>query len=147
VSDAVYSQVDLVASLAELVGVPLPAGIGYDSVDRLSTLLGQNETDRPHVLQQGAGADFYGIRKGDWKLIPASPRPAFAVMKHNSKTNPLTTPMPAANIDYLYNLAIDPSESTNLAAEHPEIVAELKALLERVKAGSDRDVLGTSVQR
>lgn len=141
VSDAVYSQVDLVASLAALVGVELPEGIGFDSLNRLETLLGRNDHDRPHVLQQGAGADFYGIRRGDWKLIPASTRPAFAVMKHNSRTNPLSTPMPAATVDYLYNLAIDPSESTNLAADYPEIVAELKALLDQVKAGTDRDVL------
>ena len=34
----------------------------------------------------------------------------------------------------LYNLASDPGETTNVYNKHPEIVAELKALLEEAKA-------------
>jgi arylsulfatase A len=33
----------------------------------------------------------------------------------------------------LYNLASDPGETDNLSSKHPEIVAELKALLEESK--------------
>ncbi len=143
VSDAAFSQIDIMASMASLIGIELPEDAGHDSMDHLSTLLGQDENDRPHVLQQGAGANYYGIRKGDWKLIPASPRPAFANNKHNGRPNPISTPMPAANQDYLYNLADDPGETTNLASQHPEIVNELKALLESIKTTSDREILVT----
>ncbi len=34
----------------------------------------------------------------------------------------------------LYNLAEDPGETTNLYSKHPDVVAELKALLEQSKA-------------
>lgn len=141
ISDAAFSQVDIMASMASLIGVDLPIDAGHDSMDNLPTLLGKSDTSRPHILQQGAGANYYGIRRGDWKLIPASPRPAFGNSKHNARTNPISTPMPAANMDYLYNLAIDPSESTNLASQHPEIVNELKALLESIKTRTDREIL------
>ena len=34
--------------------------------------------------------------------------------------------------DQLYNLASDPSEKTNIAKQNPELVAELKTLLESI---------------
>ena len=46
-----------------------------------------------------------GIRQGDWKLIWRTPLP---------------------QVVELYNLAQDPSEKTNLAAEQPEKVAALQ---------------------
>ncbi len=138
VSDAMFSQVDLMASLAELIGVSLPKNAGPDSMYLLSALLGHSETGRPHVLQQGAGTGYFGLRKGDWKLIPASNRPAFANNKHNSRSNPLSTTMPASDNDYLFNLAEDPGETTNLAEQYPEIVEELTELLNRIKQYPDR---------
>jgi len=138
VSDAMFSQVDLMASLAELIGVSLPKNAGPDSMNLLSALLGHSETGRPHVLQQGAGTGYFGLRKGDWKLIPASNRPAFANNKHNSRSNPLSTTMPASDNDYLFNLAEDPGETTNLAEQYPEIVEELTELLNRIKQYPDR---------
>lgn len=47
------------------------------------------------------------IRRGDWKLLV-----------HDSGAP-----------DELYNLAADPAETTNLAAQHPDLVRELRALL------------------
>jgi hypothetical protein len=45
-----------------------------------------------------------GIREGDWKLVWRTPLPATVE---------------------LYNIAPDPSEKNNVAAEHPDIVASL----------------------
>ena len=49
------------------------------------------------------------IRKGDWKLFHRAP-------------------LPSARL--LFNLAEDPSETTDLAAERPEIAAALEARLQ-----------------
>lgn len=141
VSDAVFSQIDLMASFSSLLDVELPENVGNDSMDQLTTLLGSSDSDRPYVLQQGAGENYYGLRKGDWKLIPATTPPPFANMKHNTRENPISTPMPEKNTDYLYNLANDPGETTNLAADYPEIVQEMKVLLEQIKATNDQQIL------
>jgi len=140
-SDAVFSQVDLMASFASLIGVSVEENVGIDSFDYLATMLGKSDNSRPYVLQQGAGENYYGIRQGDWKLIPATIPPPFADAKHNSRQNPISTPMPERNTNYLYNLADDPGETTNLADEYPEIVQEMMMLLERIKDTSDKQVI------
>lgn len=141
VSKAAFSQVDVLASMAELVGTGLPEGAGNDSIEFLSVMLGTSDRGRPYILQQGAGENYFGLRMGDWKLIPATNPPAFADMKHNKRKNPISTPMPEKGIDYLFNLAEDPSESVNRAAEFPEKVKEMKEILMRIKTSNDRDVM------
>lgn len=131
-SSAIISQVDLLATLAELADTGLPDGAGADSQNLLPALLGQSEQGRELVVQQGAGGVF-GIRRGVWKLIPAGEqRPAFVDRKHNGRENPLSTPQVGPG-NYLYNLAEDPSETLNIAAQHPEIVHELTELLEQIR--------------
>lgn len=133
VTDAMYSQVDLMASLADLIDVEIPKGAGPDSFNLLSVLLGRSDQGRERVVQQGAGAQLYGIRKGDWKLIPAAGnRPNFLKRKHNERENPLSTPQVSTG-DYLFNLAEDPGETNNLAEDHPEIVEELTELLDSIQ--------------
>jgi hypothetical protein len=40
----------------------------------------------------------------------------------------------------LFNLAEDRGEEHNLASDHPEQLAELQDLAERIRAGRDRDL-------
>ena len=140
-SAAAFSQVDLMASLAGLIGVELPDSDRMDSINNLDTMLGKSEKSRPYVLQQGAGQDYYGFRMGEWKLIPATTPPPFADMKHNSRENPISTPMPEKDTDYLFNLDQDPGETTNLAGQYPEKVEEMKAILERIKQLDDKTII------
>lgn len=133
VTDALFSQVDLPATLAALAGARLPEGAGPDSQNLLPVLLGQSGQGREVVVQQGAGTQLYGIRRGAWKLIPAADnRPAFLERKHNERKNPLTTPQ-ADTGAYLFNLEEDPGETTNLAEKYPEKVRELTELLEKIQ--------------
>jgi len=141
ISDAVFSQIDLMASLAALIGVKVPESAGSDSIDQLSTMLGDSDEHRSYVLQQGAGENYFGLRMGDWKFIPATNPPPFANRKHNSRENPISTPMPEQNTDYLFNLAEDPGETTNLAKEYPEKVEELTNLLDTIKKTNDKTVI------
>ncbi len=132
VTDAIFSQVDLLASLATLIDIPLGSDVGPDSFDLLPVLLGKSDEGRQHLVQQGAGTRLYGFRKGDWKLIPAADdRPGFLHRKHNSRPNPLSTPQVTTG-NYLFNLADDPGETTNLADEYPEIVQELTELFQYI---------------
>ena len=89
---------------------------------------------RPYLLTQAfGGARTLSIRRGNWKYLD----------HRDSGGNNYTTPalQPFALPDtaptapgQLYNLRNDPGETTNLSLKHPEIVAELKALLDQSKS-------------
>lgn len=110
-SDAILSQVDFPATLAALAGTEFPKDRAPDSRNLLPALLGESPQGRDHVIVAG---QVLAVRAGDWKLMPAPPRQA---AKGRG---------PAWQ---LFNLAEDPGESKNLAAAHPEKVAELEKLL------------------
>ena len=143
VSDAKFSQVDLMASFASLLGIRLPDDTGVDSLDLLEVMLGKSFDGRPHILQQGAGTDHMGLRVGDWKLIPNPRVPNWVSPKHNARENPISTPMPTRNTKYLFNLAEDPGETTNVAELHPEVVEEMMQLYERILSENDITILNS----
>ncbi len=135
VSQAMISHVDLVASIAALVGQPLPRDAAIDSLALLPVLLGRSENGRDHVVQDtklmvttgttvaSSGARILALRHGDWKFIRAS------VVPHEFHGNQIgTLPRPQ-----LYNLARDPGERTNLAAKNPRRVAQMAAMLDRIE--------------
>ena len=124
---------DLLATCAALTGRRLPSGAGQDSVNALPALLGQSgAASRDTVVQQGVSGAL-AIRKGDWKYIPAnqSTRPGGI----GSGANPNDTRFSEAIITepLLFNLASDPNETSNVAAQNPEKVRELSALLSQIQ--------------
>ena len=131
-SDAIISQVDLLASLAAVTGTSLPDGAGPDSRALPDVLLGRSEDGRNHVVEQGTGK--LALRRGPWKYIPEGPYPDFAFAKHNDPESPIATPMPPADRALLFNLEEDPDESDNLIEERPEIAQEMATLLDSLRA-------------
>jgi arylsulfatase A-like enzyme len=113
VSDALVSQVDLLASFAALAGQKFDAATAPDSVNILPALLGESKTGRDHIIEHAGGLS---IRKGDWKFIPPG-------------VGKKAGAQPASPLGQLYDLASDPAETTNLADANPDKVAELKSLL------------------
>lgn len=130
VSDALISQVDLLASLAELTGVTLSDTLEIDSKNMLPAILGVDSEGRDHLVQQSS--DGLALRKGDWKYIEAGERSDWAYNRHNLRESPLNVePLDAG--EHLFNLKEDPRETTNLAKKQPDKVNELRGLLERIK--------------
>ncbi|TCS88906.1 arylsulfatase A-like enzyme [Anseongella ginsenosidimutans] len=128
VSDALFSQVDLLESFAGLTGVKTDSLDAPDSFNMLDALLGKTKDGRPHVVEQAANGAL-SLVKGDWKYI--EPHKGVKVMqKVNIETGAATEPQ-------LYNLEEDPGEKENLAANHPEKVKELASLLQSVRAGEN----------
>jgi arylsulfatase A-like enzyme len=122
VSDALMSQVDLLASLSSLTGQPFVGREAPDSRDTLPALLGTTPVGRTDLVEQGGGI---AVRLGTWKYIEPNQRPAL-----NAQTNIELGNSPAPQ---LYDLASDPGERTNLAERHPERLTELRALLNRIR--------------
>ncbi|HJQ81777.1 MAG TPA: arylsulfatase [Lacipirellulaceae bacterium] len=127
-SRALISQIDLIASLARLVGENLDEGTGPDSTDVLPALLGQTEVGRDSLVEQAAGL---ALRVGNWKYI--GPRRGPAV-------NPNTrTETGASGVAQLYDLENDLAETRNLAMQHTERVEELSRLLDRIREAESSD--------
>lgn len=140
-SRAMISHVDLVATLAALVGQPLPPDQAVDSFELLPALLGRSERGRDHVVLDtklmvttgttvaSSGARILALRAGDWKFIRASVDP------HDFHGNPIGT-LPRHQ---LYDLARDPGERDDLAARLPQRTRAMAAWLDRIeRAGRSR---------
>jgi len=120
VSRALIGQVDLIASMAALVGQRLPANLGLDSTNQLTALLGESEQGRSHLVEHDAS--LLALRMGKWKLIPRE----------------------GAGGDELYDLDADPGETTNIAKANPNVVEEMKKLLRQVREAGGAAVLPRS---
>lgn len=119
-SDELICHVDMLATVAALTGQKLADGAGPDSFNILPALLGQQGAKpcRDHLVEHG---NVLAIRKGPWKLIPAGgPRG-----KQGKGRGPKTAE--------LYNLAEDIGETKNVADQHPKIVKDMAALLQRIR--------------
>lgn len=121
VSDALVSQVDLIASLSALVGVSLPSGAAPDSFNVLAALIGQSKKGRDFLP---VNASVVSLRYGSWKYIPPSNRPAY-----NKNTN---TELGNAPEPQLYDLSSDIGERNNLASRQPELVKKLQQKLDEI---------------
>lgn len=124
VNDALFSQVDLYASLAALAGVKVEAGQAPDSKNYLSVLLNQSNKPREFLIEQSINSTL-SLLVGDWKYIEPSKGP-----KINKDTN---TELGNDPKPQLYNLATDPGETKNLAEVYPERVAEMKLKLDNIR--------------
>ncbi len=114
---------DLLPTLAELTGVKLPA-VPLDGRS-LAGVLRDAGAPSPHAgrtlhwqVGRGPNADW-AVREGDWKLIG------------NARDTGQTTGQPERTPIFLANLKDDPSETTNLAEQHPDIVTRLERLHEQ----------------
>jgi arylsulfatase A-like enzyme len=122
VSDALVGQVDFLASFAALSGQTLARDDAPDSLDVLGALLGTSPTGRGELVEQ-AGA--LSLIAGRWKLI--SPHEGRRV---NPETN---TELGNDPQPQLYDLSVDLGEKRNVAGEHPEVLRDLTARLDRIR--------------
>ncbi|MGP4110392.1 sulfatase-like hydrolase/transferase [Streptomyces sp. 4N509B] len=132
VTDRVTPLVDVLPTVAELAGAPAPRDIdGLSAAALLSPRPGAapehghlywqrldgHTTSRANAVDQGRlGRLAEAVRREDWKAV------RFAPARDRSA--------PDESWEFeLYDLATDPGETTDVHAEHPEVVAELTALL------------------
>ncbi|MFZ5832130.1 MAG: sulfatase-like hydrolase/transferase [Planctomycetota bacterium] len=170
--DTTICHTNLMATCAEILGASLPPAAGEDSVSILPLLRGEEST-RPAleaVVHHSGGGEF-AVRRGPWKLVllkPAAAKARQPAKKQPAKQQPAAkkksaqqkaaavakqSPQPAAaqaaesqpQAPQLYNLERDLAETTDVAAEHPEIVAELTAVLEKI-VGEGRSSPGPAQQ-
>ncbi|WP_254060944.1 sulfatase-like hydrolase/transferase [Mucilaginibacter sp. L196] len=118
VSDALVSQMDMLASFSVFLKQPIPAGDATDSENLIDAFLGRSDKGRSVYIEQGGALAI--VRDG-WKYITpnnGAPYNNLVEIETGNSTEP-----------QLYNLNNDIGEKHNLAAQYPEKVKDLKALL------------------
>lgn len=160
VSDELLTGLDLLPSLTAMVGGKLPTERKIDGVDLSPLLLGKPAAKGREAVACYSGSELHAVRRGQWKLhvpheyltVDGEPglngKPAnFANMKPNPIEQSGIRGI-ASRHGYrvekielsLFDLAADPGETKNVAADHPDVVAELQKL-----AGEFRRDLGDSL--
>lgn len=108
VSSEPWSFADVAPTLLELAGLPVPAGFDGRSVLPVLTGTVASLGERPLYWEIPNDRLHQAVRLGPWKAVRAG----------------LDQPLE------LYDLAADPTESTDVAVRHPKTVAKLRALLD-----------------
>ncbi|MEM7307657.1 MAG: arylsulfatase [Planctomycetota bacterium] len=152
-SDALVSQVDLLATFAAAAGGSVPAGQAEDSIDQLDALTGAPARPlRTELVVSPNRPSHLTVRRGKWVYIPAQDEGGFgqkrvgdhcfgggAALPFTGQRNgdfvdgQLADGAPPAQ---LYDLAADPRQTTNVYTQHPDVVAELAALAASYRAAA-----------
>ncbi|MCK5804074.1 MAG: sulfatase [Lentisphaeria bacterium] len=132
-SEDAFCSVDLMPTFAQLAGAEMPDN-PIDGKNVLDLLTGQPDAVRPHDYYPFSTArTFEGVISGDgkWKLhLPHSYR-TLAEAGNDGKPGSYAQAFIELS---LFDLKNDPYETTNVADQHPEVVAQLKAYAEAHKA-------------
>ena len=130
VSDALVSQIDLMATIAGIVGYVLPSKAADDSYSLLQVWKDNAPSPR-HSIVHNTNSTDYAIRHEDWVLIANKTGAQSAVPDWFDRENGYG---PHDQPAELYNLKEDLSQKKNLFAQRPDKVKELTALLETIRA-------------
>lgn len=124
VCNAVAGTIDLLPTCVAIAGGAVPAEPVIDGRDISPLLFGQSTQSPREAHYYFAGYNLQAVRQGPWKLAIA-PQP---------ETMGKGVAGDAGKTPRLYDLDTDIGERTNLAGEHPDIVARLQALAAKMDA-------------
>jgi arylsulfatase A-like enzyme len=129
-SNAMLMTIDLLPTLAQHIGAQLPAH-PIDGKDVLPLLTGPETTPNPHPYYAFyyAQNELQALVSGDgqWKLVFPHNYRTLAGGPGGKGGTPVKYDHARITTPELYNLHTDPSETTNVIQENPDIVAQLQA--------------------
>lgn len=111
------STLDLLPTICQLAGVPVPADRKYDGYSLTSTLSGGAGSPRNEMLYYH-GTRVFAARKGAYKL-------------YFYENNPDGYPEKLRKLDTLrlFNLQHDPSEKYDIAGQNPDVIKDIEKLV------------------
>lgn len=121
VSDHMSAFYDWIPTLMDLIGAASTVPAGIDGVSFAPTLLGHPDRQREHEFLYWEFPAYGGqqaVRMGNWK----------AVRQNLIPRKGQNAPQPTFE---LYDLSTDVSESHDVAAEHPDVVRRIQAIMQR----------------
>ena len=123
VSNALVSQIDLLSSLASLVG---SSETGMDSENLMDVFMGKSHEGREAVIVEASTKT--ALRAGDWAMIPPYTGPAVQ--------NQVNIELGNSPEYQLYNLKIDPGQRNNLSKSNPEKLEEMKKIYHLIRGNA-----------
>lgn len=129
VSDAIFATVDFLPTFAAITGFAVPADRRIDGIDQSALLFGDRESGREHFYFHDAG-----VRQGKWKYLKDQAHFYNYAIEDDREQQ-----------EELYDLEADLGERTNLAANFPEKVAQLRTLMTSIE-GNDRPDRSASIR-
>ena len=125
ICDAAMSDIDVLPTLDGLAGGTLPTDHQLDGRDMWPVLSGQSQVSPHEALFYFNGNRLEAVRSGSWKLAIAPQA------LHKSDVNDEVVPHHGPR---LYNLDTDIGEMTDVAAQHPDVVARLQTFVREMNA-------------
>lgn len=114
VCDHISAFWDILPTFAEIAGAQEPEGI--DGISFAPALLGEPQKKHEYLYWEfHEGSSKQAVRMGDFKAVRRAP------------SRPIE----------LYNLKFDIGEDTNIAGEHPDIVAKAKEFIDKSRTDAD----------
>ncbi len=139
-----FTQVDLMATIAQAAQIALPAGASPDGAGELAAFI--NPENAPAKRKETAflGTEGFALREGDWLYLPKQGSGGGTVPKSrgtpweklrfvNSDIDDKGRIKPGASPDQLYNLAHDLGQAHNVVREQPERAAAMRARMHELK--------------
>ncbi|PCJ96579.1 MAG: arylsulfatase [Flavobacteriaceae bacterium] len=120
VSDALICQVDLLSSIASLVGSEKK---GQDSEALLDVFMGENKQGRDELIIEATTRT--ALRKGKWLMIPP--------YNGSAKNKLVNIELGNSTAYQLYNLNDDIAQQNNLADKNPEKLAEMLSAFKTIR--------------
>ena len=108
ISNALVSQIDFIASFADLLDIKLKPTEAPDSRNTLQAFMGKDKKGLEYTLEEAG--KMIAIRYNHWKYIPTKKKPQ------------------------LFDLSRDKGERKNISKDHPEIAKKLATKLNALKA-------------
>lgn len=130
VSNALVSQIDFMATVADAVGFNLPDDQAEDS-HNLGPLLAKEGVKVRDVHIHNTRENSYAIREGNWLLLDG--KDGYMSGRNARWENKHKYPADDSGPTELYDLSKDPGQRVNLAEKHPERVARMQALLAKIR--------------
>ncbi len=127
VSDAMVSQIDILSSLAALVGSDKT---GPDSKNMLDVFMGRSTQGRDELILEATSRT--ALRKGNWAMIPPYKGPA--------KIEAVNIEIGNSPEYQLYDLSEDIGEQTNKAKENPEKLKEMVEIFKQIRGEGAGDI-------
>lgn len=123
--------IDILPTVARLAGATLKPDRIIDGKDIWPLLAGEKDAKSPHeVIYFYWGKELHAVRSGKWKLHLPHPYRTIA----QAGANGVIGKDGRGHLELsLFDLDSDIGESTNVAADHPDIVARLQAYAEQAR--------------